>query len=104
MPPGLQNWHLDKRVPISIIGAIALQTLGLGWYASKLDSRVSQLEETGRRDDASEIARNVVVDARLEALRADRDRLVRIEAQLEYVTASIRRLEQKIDGNTGGGR
>ena len=38
------RWHLDKRVPIALILTIAMQTIGLVWYVSKLDSRVEALE------------------------------------------------------------
>lgn len=40
------EWHLDKKVPITLIGAILLQTFGFGWWASELSTRVSTLEGT----------------------------------------------------------
>lgn len=98
MAADLDSWHLDRKVPVTIIMTILVQTAGLIWWASKMDSRVATLEEADRRFDQ----RHVVADAKLEALRGDRDRLVRMETQLEGIQKSIARLEQKLDG--GGGR
>lgn len=38
------NWHLDKRVPISLILALLGQFLIGLWFVSKLDARVYALE------------------------------------------------------------
>jgi len=46
------NWHLSKNVPITFFLAIALQTVGLVWYMSALDSTVST--------NAREIARHEI--------------------------------------------
>lgn len=34
------QWHLDKRVPISLILVIILQTSGVLWFAAQLASKV----------------------------------------------------------------
>ena len=39
-----EKWHLDKRVPITIVGAIFLQSVALGWGASSFNSRLENLE------------------------------------------------------------
>ena len=46
------SWHLSKNVPITFFLAIALQTIGLVWYMSALDSTVST--------NAREIARHEI--------------------------------------------
>ena len=38
------HWHLDKRVPMSIILAIVLQTIYFTIFLTKLDSRVGVVE------------------------------------------------------------
>lgn len=50
------QWHLDKRIPITLIVAIVIQTLGAFWWAATVDAtiesigkRVSSLEMTNRR-------------------------------------------------------
>jgi len=49
------HWHLDKRVPISIIVAILIQTFTIGWYMSDMSARIIQLEKDR---DKAEIAIN----------------------------------------------
>lgn len=41
----LNDWHLDKRVNVSVILVLLGQMVLGAWYASKMDSRVSQVEE-----------------------------------------------------------
>jgi hypothetical protein len=38
------SWHLDKKVPITLIGAIVLQTFCFGYWAATLTTRVGYLE------------------------------------------------------------
>lgn len=39
-----QQWHLDKRVPVAIIFAIFIQSMGGIWWASSLNERTAQIE------------------------------------------------------------
>ena len=65
------KWHLDKRVPISLIIAIIIQTMSFVWFFSKMDSRIASLESGAitqkERDDRQD---NNVKDG-LNTLRAD---------------------------------
>ena len=40
-----EQWHLDKKVPITIIGAMLFQAAIAVWFASKLDTRVAVIED-----------------------------------------------------------
>ncbi len=40
-----EGWHLDKKVPLSIICAILMQTAALIVWGSKLDNRVTAMEQ-----------------------------------------------------------
>lgn len=73
------DWHLDKRVPIALIFAIALQTgAGLIW-AGAAGERINQLEhQTTMTTDLSE-------------------RLVRVEEQIGFARSSLDRIERKLD-------
>lgn len=74
-----EGWHLDKRVPLALIVAIALQTAGALWWAAASTERLSQLEKIAQsRAGISE-------------------RTARLEEQLIYVRGSLGRIEQKID-------
>lgn len=39
-----EQWHLSKSVPVTIVGFLLLQTLGIVVWATRLDSRVGSLE------------------------------------------------------------
>ena len=68
------HWHLDKRVPIAIIVALAAQTAAIIWWAATMEARVSAIETT------------------LLANANTSERLTRIEVILERVE---RRLDQQ---------
>lgn len=38
------DWHLDKKVPITLIAAIMVQTFGFGVWAESLSARLDNLE------------------------------------------------------------
>jgi hypothetical protein len=38
------NWHLDKRIPIALIGAILTQAAGFGYWAASISARVDSTE------------------------------------------------------------
>lgn len=69
------RWHLDKRVPIALIFAMLLQSAGLVWWVSKLDSRVSQVE-TFALDNKGVLTDSAVLKTRLDNIERS---LLRIE-------------------------
>ncbi len=76
---GLTEWHLDKRVPIALIFAIAVQTgAGLIW-AGAAGERIRQLEEQAL------LTSNLT------------ERLVRVEEQIGFARESLERIERKLD-------
>jgi uncharacterized coiled-coil protein SlyX len=44
MDQSVEQWHLSKSVPVSIIVFLLFQTLGLIVWAVRLDARVERLE------------------------------------------------------------
>ncbi len=46
MPEAKERWHLDRRVPIALILALFIQTVGVVWWAATTDARVGQLESS----------------------------------------------------------
>ena len=59
----LNDWHLDKRVNVSVILVLLGQMVLGAWYASKMDSRVSQVEEK-----VSHLQKNEDEDRKVSAL------------------------------------
>jgi hypothetical protein len=97
----LESWHLDRRVPIAIIGALIMQTMLLGWWTSKVDSRIENLERSDMRTDTLIQSRIKMADDRFEGLQRDRDRIVRVEEQLKALLDLVRRIDQRLE-RTGG--
>ena len=76
------GWHLDKKVPISIIAALLIQSATALWFLSKLDSRVFALEagQVSQRDR----------DERQD--RSNADAFSDLHRQLERIDAKLDRL------------
>lgn len=67
------KWHLDKRVPITLIVTIIIQTVSFVWFFSKMDSRIGSLEsgaivqkerDAGQDNNAKEALANLRGDIR----------------------------------------
>lgn len=69
------GWHLDKRVPVAIIGTILMQTAGGVWFAAGLHWRLMALE--GRKDL--------------------NDRMVRMEQVVATNTRALERIERILE-------
>jgi len=82
------EWHLDKRVPISFIAALAMQTAGIVWWASHLSARVDQAHEAIGTLRASEAARSVE-DRRIS------EALARLDERMRAQTEILQRLERR---------
>ena len=73
------DWHLDKRVPMALILAIAVQSgAGLIW-AGAAGERIRHLE------DQAMMNRNMT------------ERLVRVEEQIGFARQTLDRIERKLD-------
>ena len=77
------RWHLDKRVPIGLIGAVLVQTISFVWFMSKIDSRVSSLEswvvmQRDRDDRQDRASADAAANVRSDLKEIDRklDRLI----------------------------
>ena len=92
MPPknDPEGWHLDKKVPITIIIVLILQFVGMLWFAAKLDSKV---EEQATRLTKTE-AQISVIDREA---REFGNRIVRIEEKTSSMLTILQRVEQLID-------
>lgn len=95
--PTTTTWHLDPKIPISIIAGFIFQTLVLGWWASKLDSRVGTTETDIAEIKKTAEMRQDKADTRFMLIERDRERLIRLEADTSYIKESLRRIETKLD-------
>jgi Tfp pilus assembly protein PilO len=85
-----EGWHLDKKVPITIIVALALQTLGFIYvgtaWKTEIDFRVNNLEQLNNDRKSQE------------------GRIIAVEQQLNYITDSLKRIEAKLESSVGNGQ
>ena len=85
-----QQWHLDKRVPIALIVAIAIQSGGAIWWASSIQGRVLSNERSITRLDTS-------VEAQRDAAQLQAIQLGRIEEQITGLRSDIGRLVSALE-------
>ena len=76
--PASTGWHLDRRVPLALIIAIAVQTFGFRMWMGKLGTRVDTLEVAQSRN------------------HGDADRLTRLEVRIEHVQRAVERIDRRI--------
>ncbi len=85
-----EEWHLDKKVPISIIVALTVQTLGFIYFGTawktEVDFRVGNLERLN------------------EERKSQEGRIITMEQQLRYITDSLGRIEAKLESVTSNGQ
>ena len=84
------QWHLDKKVPIALIITIVLQIAGGVWMASKLDSRVANLERIDAVHERS-------IDRLTLERDGIRDRLTRLEESQKTSLELLKGLDVKLD-------
>ena len=75
----MNDWVLDKRIPLALILAILLQTGGALWWAASISQRVLVLEQS--RLTAGDLP----------------GRIIKVETQLESVNSTVQRVEDKLD-------
>ena len=82
-----RRWHLDKKVPISIIAALFVQFLGGVWFMSKLESRIVALETAKNAQERTDEAQDRRAGEALSLVRGDIQELSRMLHRLIERTA-----------------
>ena len=68
------KWTLDKRIPIIPAMLLFLQLIGFVWFASKLDSRVTALEDKTNKNDTL-VERVIKMEVTMTAMGKSLDRI-----------------------------
>ena len=88
-PEDDSQWHLDKRVPITIILALLIQTASTVWWAAGVSARVDILER--------ERPTTIAALQRLDSSREDMNlRLTRIQDSVDALLEIARRRDKPI--------
>lgn len=77
-------WHLDRRVPVALIAAIAFQTAGALLWAGAVSQRLAFLEQRAAREEGL------------------LERTARVEEQALSMRGALRRIETKLDNAIAG--
>lgn len=84
----MADWHLDKRVPVTLITAILFQTMAGIWWASNVDAHVVEHEK--KLTNLTEyIIRQNENDTRI------REALARLDERVELQTRLLADIEKK---------
>lgn len=85
-----EGWHLDKRVPLSIIVALFVQTGALIMWGTKLDSRVSTVEQKIYQEE-------IVIDTIKNAQNSISVGLARIEERQIIAGEVVKEIRARLD-------
>lgn len=87
-----QGWHLDRRVPISILVVLVLQFAGGVWMMANMNGDISR-----NTRDIARVERSVELMA--QSSQAQAVQLGRIEEQITGLRSDILRLITAMEGN-----
>ena len=80
------HWTVDRRIPLALIFAIFMQTIGAVWWAASTSNRVDALEK--RMNVAENLTERVV---RLEVV------LINVEKTLDRLNKTLDRISNRSD-------
>ena len=85
-----EHWSVDKKIPLALVITLLIQTGGVVWWSSQLNSRVTVVEE---RNLKLEIEIGKLKDGSFEV----RERFARAETTMQAFVETTRRIEAKLD-------
>lgn len=85
-----EGWHLDKKVPLSIILAIVAQTAVLFMWGARLDQRVTQIETTSANH-------TIVIEAMRTNQSDTKSTLARMDERLAATSDGVKEIKAKLD-------
>jgi hypothetical protein len=101
MPESTGPWRLDKHIPIAVIFAIGLQTVGIVWWAAGLTNRVGMAEQINARQEiiieAIKADVQLKADRFVEAQRVLSEQLVEQRGDLRAIRELMQRIEGRLD-------
>jgi hypothetical protein len=89
--PSTESWHLSKNVPLTFVLAIVLQSVGIVWFVSGLESSVN----TNVRD----IARHEI---RIAEIEKTQQAMAVLNARIDENIKAIREMMETSRSNTTG--
>jgi hypothetical protein len=85
-----EHWVVDKKIPVALVITLLVQTGGVIWWSSQLNSRVNMIEE-----------RNLKLEIEIGKLKDNggeiRERFAKAETTMLAFVETTRRIEAKLD-------
>ena len=94
--PYSDHWHLSKGVPVSIIFALLIQTIGIVIWATRLESRVSVLESDNTKQDIR-IARLEDISGKISVME---ERQINVLKRLDIQTKTMQDILEMVTANS----
>lgn len=85
-----EQWHLDKRVPVSIIGVMVLQTAAFIWLIATMNADI-------RSNTARTVRLEVMAEERRSQATQNATAIAVINANLAAIDEKLDRIEKKLD-------
>jgi NhaP-type Na+/H+ or K+/H+ antiporter len=83
-----EQWHLSKSVPISIIGAVVVQTITIVWFIANLNANV----QTNTRDLMRHETRIETLEASVQAQAVS---MARIDENIQAIRNMVEQLTKE---------
>ena len=98
-----EHWHLDKRVSVSVMTAIAIQTISIVWMASALNAKVDNNAEAILRLATEVDSRRHAIDSNTigvalmsQQLSDLKELAKKSSAELTVVGNTVARIEERV--------
>lgn len=75
-----KKWHIEKGVPLALIGTLVMQSVVIVWWASSISQRVNELERNA-----------MAAVPRLESV-------IRLETKVDVINSTLQELKAIING------
>ena len=91
-----KHWHLDKRVPITLILAIILQTATVIWFVAGLDKDVENLDKRTTSLEAANVSLNASISTNTTAVAVFNANMETVRRDLGEIKNAIDRVEDQV--------
>lgn len=85
-----EHWHLDKRVPISLIATIIVQTAAFVWLIAQMDSRIAENERRIAEHERGAGAQMALVNQNVTSVAVINETLRNVEQSLGRIEAALK--------------
>jgi len=92
----MDGWHLKREVPIAMIVALLMQTGSIVWFVSKLDSRISALEEKTLTQTGYDRRQWDELNALKTTTATNDKRITALEAQQSHIRSQVDKLVDRL--------